>query len=65
MCLAKLKLFYPIRTYCETDIDPHHRKLTQLQAVVRYLTGKEPDLECEFPQLYFTLFYNSFNADAK
>uniref|UniRef100_A0A673FNH5 Voltage-dependent calcium channel subunit alpha-2/delta-4-like n=1 Tax=Sinocyclocheilus rhinocerous TaxID=307959 RepID=A0A673FNH5_9TELE len=34
-------------TYCETDIDPHHRKLTQLQAVVRYLTGKEPDLECD------------------
>lgn len=35
------------RTYCETDIDPAHRKLSQLQAVVRYLTGKEPDLECK------------------
>uniref|UniRef100_W5K368 Calcium voltage-gated channel auxiliary subunit alpha2delta 4 n=1 Tax=Astyanax mexicanus TaxID=7994 RepID=W5K368_ASTMX len=42
-------------TYCETDIDPHHRKLSQLQAVVRYLTGKEPDLEDEI-LLQQTLF---------
>uniref|UniRef100_A0A8C6US31 Calcium channel, voltage-dependent, alpha 2/delta subunit 4a n=1 Tax=Neogobius melanostomus TaxID=47308 RepID=A0A8C6US31_9GOBI len=43
-------------TYCETDIDPAHRKLTQLQAVVRYLTGKEPDLECDAQLLSHTLF---------
>ncbi|KAM9470360.1 voltage-dependent calcium channel subunit alpha-2/delta-4 isoform 1-T1 [Clarias gariepinus] len=43
-------------TYCETDIDPQHRKLTQLQAVVRYLTGKEPDLECDEILLQQTLF---------
>ncbi|XP_055010012.1 voltage-dependent calcium channel subunit alpha-2/delta-4 [Boleophthalmus pectinirostris] len=43
-------------TYCETDIDPAHRKLTQLQAVVRYLTGKEPDLECDTLLLSQTLF---------
>ncbi|XP_072528942.1 voltage-dependent calcium channel subunit alpha-2/delta-4 isoform X2 [Salminus brasiliensis] len=43
-------------TYCETDIDPHHRKLTQLQAVVRYLTGKEPDLQCDEALLRQTLF---------
>uniref|UniRef100_A0A8B9RKD9 Voltage-dependent calcium channel subunit alpha-2/delta-4-like n=1 Tax=Astyanax mexicanus TaxID=7994 RepID=A0A8B9RKD9_ASTMX len=43
-------------TYCETDIDPHHRKLSQLQAVVRYLTGKEPDLECDEILLQQTLF---------
>ncbi|XP_053487206.1 voltage-dependent calcium channel subunit alpha-2/delta-4 isoform X1 [Ictalurus furcatus] len=43
-------------TYCETDIDPQHRKLTQLQAVVRYLTGKEPDLECDEVLLQQTLF---------
>uniref|UniRef100_A0A671PGJ7 Voltage-dependent calcium channel subunit alpha-2/delta-4-like n=1 Tax=Sinocyclocheilus anshuiensis TaxID=1608454 RepID=A0A671PGJ7_9TELE len=43
-------------TYCETDIDPHHRKLTQLQAVVRYLTGKEPDLECDEILLQEVLF---------
>ncbi|XP_056603548.1 voltage-dependent calcium channel subunit alpha-2/delta-4 [Triplophysa dalaica] len=43
-------------TYCETDIDPHHRKLTQFQAVVRYLTGKEPDMECDEKLLQQTLF---------
>ncbi|GAA6101274.1 voltage-dependent calcium channel subunit alpha-2/delta-4 isoform X1 [Tachysurus ichikawai] len=43
-------------TYCETDIDPQHRKLTQIQAVVRYLTGKEPDLECDEVLLQQTLF---------
>uniref|UniRef100_A0A6Q2XKZ1 Calcium voltage-gated channel auxiliary subunit alpha2delta 4 n=1 Tax=Esox lucius TaxID=8010 RepID=A0A6Q2XKZ1_ESOLU len=43
-------------TYCETDIDPHHRKLTQHQAVFRYLTGKEPDLECDEKLLRQTLF---------
>ncbi|KAK7878685.1 hypothetical protein WMY93_030521 [Mugilogobius chulae] len=43
-------------TYCETDIDPAHRKLTQLQAVLLYLTGKEPDLECDAQLLSQTLF---------
>ncbi|KAM4601688.1 voltage-dependent calcium channel subunit alpha-2/delta-4-like [Polymixia lowei] len=43
-------------TYCETDIDPHHRKYTQLQAVIRYLLGKEPDLECDEVLLQQTLF---------
>lgn len=35
------------RIYCITDIDPAHRKLSQLEAVVRFLTGEDPDLECE------------------
>nr|XP_040031284.1 voltage-dependent calcium channel subunit alpha-2/delta-4 isoform X4 [Gasterosteus aculeatus aculeatus] len=43
-------------TYCETDIDPAHRKLSQLQAVVQYLTGKEPHLECDAQLLQQTLF---------
>ncbi|XP_056878963.1 voltage-dependent calcium channel subunit alpha-2/delta-4 isoform X2 [Takifugu flavidus] len=43
-------------TYCETDIDPAHRKLSQLEAVVRYLTGKEPDMECDEVLLQRTLF---------
>ncbi|XP_020559423.1 voltage-dependent calcium channel subunit alpha-2/delta-4 isoform X3 [Oryzias latipes] len=43
-------------TYCETDIDPDHRKYTQFQAVVRYLQGKEPDLECDEVLLQQTLF---------
>ncbi|XP_075066834.1 voltage-dependent calcium channel subunit alpha-2/delta-4 isoform X3 [Mixophyes fleayi] len=33
--------------YCITDIDPDHRKLNQLQAVTRFLTGEDPDLECD------------------
>uniref|UniRef100_A0A667Y5X0 Calcium voltage-gated channel auxiliary subunit alpha2delta 4 n=1 Tax=Myripristis murdjan TaxID=586833 RepID=A0A667Y5X0_9TELE len=44
------------RTYCETDIDPQHRKYTQLQAAIRYLLGKEPDLECDEVLLQQTLF---------
>nr|XP_046210767.1 voltage-dependent calcium channel subunit alpha-2/delta-4-like isoform X1 [Oncorhynchus gorbuscha] len=43
-------------TYCETDIDPHHRKYSQLQAVIHYLQGKEPDLECDEVLLQQTLF---------
>nr|XP_020508466.1 voltage-dependent calcium channel subunit alpha-2/delta-4 [Labrus bergylta] len=43
-------------TYCEIDIDPDHRKLSQLQAVVKYLTGKEPDLDCDALLLQQTLF---------
>ncbi|XP_077453227.1 voltage-dependent calcium channel subunit alpha-2/delta-4-like isoform X2 [Stigmatopora argus] len=43
-------------TYCETDIDPAHRKYTQLQVAIRYLMGKEPDLECDEVLLQQTLF---------
>uniref|UniRef100_A0A087Y661 Calcium voltage-gated channel auxiliary subunit alpha2delta 4 n=1 Tax=Poecilia formosa TaxID=48698 RepID=A0A087Y661_POEFO len=43
-------------TYCETDIDPDHRKYTQHQAVIRYLQGKEPDLECDELLLQQILF---------
>ncbi|CAK6961404.1 voltage-dependent calcium channel subunit alpha-2/delta-4 isoform X2 [Scomber scombrus] len=43
-------------TYCELDIDPGHRKLDQLQAVVRFLTGKEPELECDMQLIQQTLF---------
>ncbi|XP_077425641.1 voltage-dependent calcium channel subunit alpha-2/delta-4-like isoform X2 [Vanacampus margaritifer] len=43
-------------TYCETDIDPAHRKYSQLQAAIRYLLGKEPDLECDELLLQLTLF---------
>uniref|UniRef100_A0A4W5RGC6 Calcium voltage-gated channel auxiliary subunit alpha2delta 4 n=1 Tax=Hucho hucho TaxID=62062 RepID=A0A4W5RGC6_9TELE len=51
------KCHWPLSmTYCETDIDPHHRKYSQLQAVIRYLQGKEPDLECDEVLLQQTLF---------
>ncbi|XP_024911913.1 voltage-dependent calcium channel subunit alpha-2/delta-4-like [Cynoglossus semilaevis] len=43
-------------TYCETDIDPAHRKHTQLQAAVRYLLGKDPELECDEVLLQQMLF---------
>ncbi|XP_062299545.1 voltage-dependent calcium channel subunit alpha-2/delta-4 [Scomber scombrus] len=43
-------------TYCELDIDPGHRKLDQLQAVVRFLMGKEPELECDMQLIQQTLF---------
>ncbi|XP_037539177.1 voltage-dependent calcium channel subunit alpha-2/delta-4 [Nematolebias whitei] len=43
-------------TYCETDIDPAHRKYSQLQAAIRYLLGKEPDLECDEVLLQQLLF---------
>ncbi|XP_054300085.1 voltage-dependent calcium channel subunit alpha-2/delta-4 isoform X5 [Pongo pygmaeus] len=33
--------------YCITDIDPDHRKLSQLEAMIRFLTRKDPDLECD------------------
>uniref|UniRef100_A0A8C5K9E6 Calcium channel, voltage-dependent, alpha 2/delta subunit 4 n=1 Tax=Jaculus jaculus TaxID=51337 RepID=A0A8C5K9E6_JACJA len=33
--------------YCVTDIDPDHRKLSQLEAIVRFLTEEDPDLECD------------------
>ncbi|XP_029455755.1 voltage-dependent calcium channel subunit alpha-2/delta-4 isoform X2 [Rhinatrema bivittatum] len=42
--------------YCITDIDPDHRKLTQLQAMTRFLTGEEPDLECDEELVQQVLF---------
>ncbi|XP_059508371.1 voltage-dependent calcium channel subunit alpha-2/delta-4-like isoform X8 [Stegostoma tigrinum] len=42
--------------YCVTDIDPDHRKLSQKEAVIRYLTGQEPDLECDEELLQEVLF---------
>ncbi|XP_056272676.1 voltage-dependent calcium channel subunit alpha-2/delta-4-like isoform X2 [Pseudoliparis swirei] len=43
-------------TYCETNIDPSHRRYSQLQAAIRYLLGLEPDLECDEVLLQQTLF---------
>ncbi|XP_060047483.1 voltage-dependent calcium channel subunit alpha-2/delta-4 [Erinaceus europaeus] len=34
-------------TYCITDIDPDHRKLSQLEAMVRFLLREDPDLKCD------------------
>ncbi|XP_067392220.1 voltage-dependent calcium channel subunit alpha-2/delta-4 [Emydura macquarii macquarii] len=42
--------------YCITDIDPDHRKLSQLEAMIRFLTGEEPDLECDEELVQEVLF---------
>ncbi|KAB0348674.1 hypothetical protein FD754_013531, partial [Muntiacus muntjak] len=42
--------------YCITDIDPEHRKLSQLEAVVRFLTQEDPALECDEELLQEALF---------
>ncbi|KAK7826299.1 hypothetical protein U0070_021313, partial [Myodes glareolus] len=42
--------------YCITDIDPDHRKLSQLEAVVRFLTGMDPGLECDEELIREVLF---------
>ncbi|KAL1789554.1 voltage-dependent calcium channel subunit alpha-2/delta-4 [Sigmodon hispidus] len=42
--------------YCVTDIDPEHRKLSQLEAVVRFLTGMDPGLECDEELIREVLF---------
>ncbi|XP_072855941.2 voltage-dependent calcium channel subunit alpha-2/delta-4 isoform X2 [Pogona vitticeps] len=42
--------------YCITDIDPGHRKLSQLEAVIRFLTGEEADLECDEELVQEVLF---------
>eukprot|EP00062_Callorhinchus_milii_P013315 gi/632961306/ref/XP_007896685.1/ PREDICTED: voltage-dependent calcium channel subunit alpha-2/delta-4 [Callorhinchus milii] len=42
--------------YCVTDIDPDHRKLSQLEAVTRYLTGEDPDLDCDEELVQEVLF---------
>ncbi|XP_037551809.1 voltage-dependent calcium channel subunit alpha-2/delta-4 [Nematolebias whitei] len=43
-------------TYCETDLNPAHHKLSQLQAIVKYLTGKEANLKCDELLLQQALF---------
>ncbi|XP_007935221.2 voltage-dependent calcium channel subunit alpha-2/delta-4 [Orycteropus afer afer] len=42
--------------YCITDIDPDHRKLSQLEAIVHFLTGKDPNLECDEELIREVLF---------
>uniref|UniRef100_A0A670Y046 Calcium voltage-gated channel auxiliary subunit alpha2delta 4 n=1 Tax=Pseudonaja textilis TaxID=8673 RepID=A0A670Y046_PSETE len=42
--------------YCVTDIDPAHRKLSQLEAVIRFITAEEPDLECNEELVQQVLF---------
>ncbi|XP_004710527.2 voltage-dependent calcium channel subunit alpha-2/delta-4 [Echinops telfairi] len=42
--------------YCVTDIDPDHQKLSQLEAMTQFLTGEDPDLECDEELVQKVLF---------
>uniref|UniRef100_A0A1B8Y6H0 Uncharacterized protein n=1 Tax=Xenopus tropicalis TaxID=8364 RepID=A0A1B8Y6H0_XENTR len=44
------------RSYCNTDLHPEHRHLTQLEAIKIYLTGKDPLLQCDKELIQEVLF---------
>uniref|UniRef100_A0A452V2D0 Calcium voltage-gated channel auxiliary subunit alpha2delta 3 n=1 Tax=Ursus maritimus TaxID=29073 RepID=A0A452V2D0_URSMA len=48
-CLAR-------RSYCNTDLHPEHRHLSQLEAIKLYLKGKEPLLQCDKELIQEVLF---------
>ncbi|XP_015203820.1 voltage-dependent calcium channel subunit alpha-2/delta-3 isoform X2 [Lepisosteus oculatus] len=43
-------------TYCNTDLHPEHRYLTQIEAIKLYLTGREPLLQCDKELIQEVLF---------
>ncbi|XP_043934407.1 voltage-dependent calcium channel subunit alpha-2/delta-3 [Protopterus annectens] len=43
-------------TYCNTDLKPAHRHLSQLDAIKLYLTGKQPSLQCDKELIQEVLF---------
>ncbi|XP_064422513.1 voltage-dependent calcium channel subunit alpha-2/delta-3 [Latimeria chalumnae] len=43
-------------TYCNTDLYPEHRLLSQLEAIKLYLTGKQPLLQCDKELIQEVLF---------
>ncbi|KAM4650370.1 voltage-dependent calcium channel subunit alpha-2/delta-3 [Discoglossus pictus] len=43
-------------SYCNTDLHPEHRHLSQLKAIKIYLTGKEPLLQCDKELIQEVLF---------
>ncbi|XP_053149268.1 voltage-dependent calcium channel subunit alpha-2/delta-3 isoform X4 [Hemicordylus capensis] len=43
-------------SYCNTDLHPEHRQMTQLKAIKNYLTGKEPLLYCDKELIQEVLF---------
>ncbi|XP_072845734.2 voltage-dependent calcium channel subunit alpha-2/delta-3 isoform X4 [Pogona vitticeps] len=43
-------------SYCNTDLHPEHRQMTQLKAIRNYLTGKEPLLPCDKELIQEVLF---------
>uniref|UniRef100_A0A8C3VHI7 Calcium voltage-gated channel auxiliary subunit alpha2delta 3 n=1 Tax=Catharus ustulatus TaxID=91951 RepID=A0A8C3VHI7_CATUS len=51
-----VNLVGPCLSYCNTDLHPEHRQMTQLEAIKRYLTGKEPLLQCDKELIQEVLF---------
>ncbi|XP_051777007.1 voltage-dependent calcium channel subunit alpha-2/delta-3 isoform X2 [Erpetoichthys calabaricus] len=43
-------------TYCNTDVHPEHRYLSQIEAIKLYLTGREPLLQCDKELIQEVLF---------
>ncbi|XP_057714191.1 voltage-dependent calcium channel subunit alpha-2/delta-3-like isoform X3 [Corythoichthys intestinalis] len=43
-------------TYCNTDDHPEHRYLTQIEAIKLYLSGHEPQLQCDKELIQEVLF---------
>ncbi|XP_048346807.1 voltage-dependent calcium channel subunit alpha-2/delta-3 isoform X3 [Sphaerodactylus townsendi] len=43
-------------SYCNTDLHPEHRQMSQLAAIKNYLTGKEPLLQCDKELIQEVLF---------
>ncbi|XP_027691684.1 voltage-dependent calcium channel subunit alpha-2/delta-3 [Vombatus ursinus] len=43
-------------SYCNTDLQPEHRQLSQLDAIKLYLKGKEPLLQCDKELIQEVLF---------
>ncbi|KAI5126031.1 Voltage-Dependent Calcium Channel Subunit Alpha-2/Delta-4 [Manis pentadactyla] len=43
-------------SYCVTDTDADHRKLSQLEAIVHFLSGEDVDLECDKELVQEVLF---------
>ncbi|KAM3848239.1 voltage-dependent calcium channel subunit alpha-2/delta-3 [Vipera latastei] len=43
-------------SYCNTDLHPEHRQMTQLKAIKNYLTGKESLLPCDKELIQEVLF---------
>ncbi|XP_061474227.1 voltage-dependent calcium channel subunit alpha-2/delta-3 isoform X1 [Rhineura floridana] len=43
-------------SYCNTDLHPEHRQMTQLKAIQNYLMGKEPLLPCDKELIQEVLF---------
>ncbi|ELW70327.1 Voltage-dependent calcium channel subunit alpha-2/delta-3 [Tupaia chinensis] len=54
--VGKKALDPAVGSYCNTDLHPEHRHLSQLDAIKLYLRGKEPLLQCDKELIQEVLF---------